>query len=172
MDMLFIKSIFNKNPLKILIIMFMGLPAEIRGRKKILSFVLLLQTISKWPNLPFICHLYLLHLVSLVSDLDSLGFCYIQPPIMQSSLTNLMVYKPRPWGIPGCQIPFQMCFLLKRTILEDIKGKHSPVTSKCKKKKKRFINHQFHRELPQITFPPRLTASIVGAPFAHTRMRK
>lgn len=116
--------------------MFMGLLAEIRGRKKILSFVLLLQTISKWPNLPFICHLYLLHLVSLVSDLDSLGFCYIQPPIMQSSLTNLMVYKPRPWGIPGCQIPFQMCFLLKRTILEDIKGKHSPVTSKCKKKKK------------------------------------
>lgn len=37
-------------------------------------------------NLLFISHLYLLHLVNLVSGLDSLGFYYIQAPIMQSSL--------------------------------------------------------------------------------------
>lgn len=50
-------------------------------------------------NLPFIYHLYLLHLVNLVSGLDSLGFYYVQALIMQSSLIKPNGIHPGPQSI-------------------------------------------------------------------------
>lgn len=58
MDVPFVKSIFDKkkkkNLLKMLIIMFVRLPAEIRESKEFSSLLFLLQTISKRPDLIFL----------------------------------------------------------------------------------------------------------------------
>lgn len=55
MDMHFLMSIVGKNLSQMLIvIMFMGLHAEMRERKNFQSFFLLLQTIGKRPDLIFL----------------------------------------------------------------------------------------------------------------------